>query len=112
MKHILETQERFRALRLIMRLARASHASVADRWLNIDTRPCPLERPRGLTRFNNGVRSERAHYFLIAKYIRPLRLTRDNIVIDIGCGAGRLVCVCSGGGASRVSWALRCQGGW
>ena len=80
-------------LRRLFGLLRTAHDHVSDWRLNIDTRPvlCPL--PHGVSRFDDGIPSEPLHHFLIKRFIGPLSLGPDDVVIDIGCGTGRVACV-------------------
>jgi predicted RNA methylase len=34
-------------------------------------------------------------YYLIWRYLRPVRMTNNDVFYDIGCGSGRLLCVAS-----------------
>ena len=64
-----------------------------DHWLNIDT-----VNPRG-QRFGlqntkaDPVAYEPVDYLLLRRYMRPVKLGPAEVVYDIGCGMGRMLCL-------------------
>jgi SAM-dependent methyltransferase len=94
--------------------ARTVHARTVERRLNIDTMPDPaLMRPSlppldgamndrvAEPRFDDAVDYETLAYRMLWRTLRPLDLTSDDVVYDIGCGMGRIVCVAARAGVKR-----------
>ena len=66
---------------------------VIDRCLNIAT-PYPHRRPYNLaTHFRDAVPNEPLDYLLLRRFMQPERLNDSDIVFDIGCGMGRVLCM-------------------
>jgi len=77
---------------LVLR-GRSLRSVAIDRWLNIST-----VNPRG-QRFGlrnthaDPVAYEPVDYLLLRRYMRPVRLTPEDVVYDVGCGMGRMLCL-------------------
>jgi SAM-dependent methyltransferase len=85
-------QRRSAVLRAAFSEVRSAHERWMDRRLNIDTRSAPHTWALERSRFADDNQNEPLHYFLLHRYARPLRLRPDDVVVDIGCGTGRVVC--------------------
>lgn len=79
----------------IVHIARRLGATIIDRWLNIHTvRPPNLYRSFELsTFFGDALEYQVVDYLLLRRYIKPVRIEPDDVLIDIGCGMGRVLCV-------------------
>jgi len=64
-----------------------------DRMLNIDTVSLPVETVRRDVRFDDSNWYEGFSYMILMKYVRMLKPSIDDVVFDIGCGMGRILCV-------------------
>lgn len=93
-----------RAVREAVLALRTRRARRIEREMNIDTVTVrsPLEVQRG--RFADGVAYEPLDYPLLRRYLRRLSLGPHDVVFDIGCGMGRILCLC---GRTKVG---RCVG--
>lgn len=72
---------------------RRARTFAMERYLNIHTPYPNVERYDLGTLHNDAVPNEPVDYVLLRRFMRPLKLTRDDIVFDIGCGMGRTVCM-------------------
>ena len=64
-----------------------------DRILNIDTVSPPARAIKHRTRFDDAQREDAYSYFKLWKYSNFLKPSEKDIVFDIGCGMGRILCV-------------------
>jgi precorrin-6B methylase 2 len=64
-----------------------------ERRLGINTTSPRGKRYDLATKMADPVPYEATDYFLLRKYIRPLHLKPDDVVYDIGCGMGRMLCL-------------------
>ena len=71
----------------------ACSAKLIDRMLNIDTVSQPAKAINHHTRFGDSLRDDAYSYLKLWKFSNLLKPTRQDIVFDIGCGAGRILCV-------------------
>ncbi|MFO0984147.1 MAG: methyltransferase domain-containing protein [Planctomycetota bacterium] len=69
-----------------------------DRWLGIDTTGV-IHGPRPGTQFGDQLHYECLDYRLQRKYLAALRIGPQDVVIDVGCGLGRVLCACARMGA-------------
>lgn len=70
---------------------RHTRSRVIDRWLGIDTMTVPpFERRSGV--LNDSVHYEPPDYLQLWHTVRRMRLTPTDVVYEIGCGLGRVVC--------------------
>jgi SAM-dependent methyltransferase len=78
---------------------------VRSRWidsrLGIDTRPRCAGGGRAAGFFADGERYESIDYDLLARYARLLPAGPDDVVYDVGCGMGRVLCVFARRGVKR-----------
>jgi predicted RNA methylase len=79
----------------MVRFARRLRANLIDRRLNIHTAPPPdrhlnFELP---TSFDDATEYQVVDYILLRRYMKPVRVGPDDVLIDIGCGMGRVLCV-------------------
>src|SRR5262245_33163401 len=87
--------------------ARRMHAHLVDRALNIDTVPSrenadPEAAPSPIdTRYHDPVSYDVMDYPLLRRFLRPLEMHADDVVFDLGCGMGRMLCVASRMGVHR-----------
>jgi len=66
--------------------------ALMDRMLNIDTVSLPEKITRNV-RFDDFVTYEGLSYWKLWKYINFLKPSRNDVVFDIGCGMGQILCV-------------------
>lgn len=78
--------------RAILRL-RQWRARAIDNALNIHTPYPHSERYRLDTQFGDAVPNEPVDYLLLRKFMKPLALSPQDVMYDIGCGMGRVVCM-------------------
>lgn len=71
----------------------AYSSKLIDRMLNIDTVSPPTKAIDHHTRFNDSLRDDAYSYLKLWKYSNLLKPSREDIVFDIGCGVGRILCV-------------------
>jgi SAM-dependent methyltransferase len=82
-------------VRMSVLSVRTRRARRLERRMRIDTLSPgnPPDGERGLV--HDGCRYEVLDYPLLRRYLRPLRLGNEDVVFDIGCGMGRVLCVCA-----------------
>ena len=85
----------FGLLRWGFREARDLHDLIVDTRLGISTRGHRNESPNEQTRFSDPVFYEPVYYYLLRRYLRELEINDEDTVFDIGCGSGRIVCLCA-----------------
>jgi precorrin-6B methylase 2 len=66
-----------------------------DRMLNIDTVTLPIKAIDHDTRFGDSQRIDAYSYLKLWKYLNLLKPSGEDVVFDIGCGMGRILCVCA-----------------
>jgi len=66
-----------------------------DRILNIDTVSLPVKKISYNTRFDDSTAYIGYSYLKLWKYINLLKSSDEDVVFDIGCGMGRILCVCA-----------------
>ncbi len=64
-----------------------------DRILNIDTISLPEKVINYKTHFDDSKIYEGYSYFQLWKCLRLLKLSHDDVVFDVGCGMGQILCV-------------------
>lgn len=64
-----------------------------DRMLNVDTVSLPAEMISRDVRFDDSYWYEGFSYLILMKYVRLLKPSSDDVVFDIGCGMGRILCM-------------------
>jgi len=64
-----------------------------ESYLNIDTTNPPGKRFSLDTLNADPVPYEAVDYMLLRRYMKPVRLGGDDVVFDIGCGMGRMLCL-------------------
>jgi predicted RNA methylase len=64
-----------------------------ESYLNISTINPPGKRFSLDTRNADPVPYEAVDYVLLQQYMRPVRLTSNDVVFDVGCGMGRVLCL-------------------
>lgn len=85
----------------IVRTTRSLHSRAIDRRLRIDTCMAGLEPAAALSRFNDHREYEPMNYSCIRAFFNALQITPEDVVYDIGCGKGRLLCVAARMGVRR-----------
>jgi precorrin-6B methylase 2 len=82
------------ALRSLVLAERNARSRLCDRWLGINT---IAEYRQGFdpaaTRFRDPIGYEPSDYLILRKYMKPVRLSSDDVVFDVGCGMGRTLCL-------------------
>lgn len=75
-----------------------------DRFLGIDTTgsASPDEQSRSRLTYHDPVKSVAVDYVLLWNTLNALHLRSHDVFVDIGCGAGRAVCVASRRSISKV----------
>ena len=76
-------------------IVRRLRENVIDRRLNIHTAR-PLDRCPSVelsTSFGDADEYQVVDYLLLRRYMEPVRAGPDDVLIDIGCGMGRVLCV-------------------
>jgi predicted RNA methylase len=79
----------------MVHIARRLRERIIDRRLNIQTAR-PLDRCASgelPSCFGDALEYQVVDYQLLHRYMEPLRVGPDDVVIDIGCGMGRVLCV-------------------
>lgn len=84
---------RFGGLKSVILAGRRVRERAIERWLGIDTVSPPGKRFDLGTHFADPVPYEPVDYVLLRRYTRPIRLRPDDVVVDIGCGMGRMLCL-------------------
>jgi predicted RNA methylase len=79
----------------IVHITRRLRETIIDRQLNIHTVRPPDVRPSiGLaSSFGDALEYQVVDYQLLRRYVEPLHIGPDDVLIDIGCGMGRVLCV-------------------
>jgi SAM-dependent methyltransferase len=79
----------------MVHIARRLRENIIDRRLNIRTaRPLDRRPSIGLSSsFGDALEYQVVDYQLLRRYMEPLRIGPDDVLIDIGCGMGRVLCV-------------------
>ena len=89
--------KRARSLRVLAARVRRCKSILIDRVLGIRTTPEAGRTFRdvgsGERRYEDSVGYQPLDYSLLARFLRPLRLGAEDVVFDIGCGSGRVLCV-------------------
>ena len=70
---------------------KSAHNSLWDRCLGVDT--AVQTRPSDTSLYRDALKANAVAYGVIFRYVRLLRLQPSDVVYDIGCGAGRPLCV-------------------
>jgi SAM-dependent methyltransferase len=84
---------RQRAYQVFDRIVRPLWTMINEHVLNISTVPSKREgRPNG-TMFCDSQGYDSNDYFHIRKLLRSLNLTSSDVVYDLGCGMGRMLCL-------------------
>lgn len=78
-------------LRPLLRLTQNAVEKPFDYLLRIDTLRL-LGMDTSANRFADGTHYQPVSYLLLPRLLRPLHLNAEDVVFDIGAGAGRLVC--------------------
>jgi hypothetical protein len=98
--NLAQALRRFPLVAHSVRAARQRRARRIDRRLGIDTVPPDTNSakagsgPAGAgSQFNDAVAYDVMDYPLIGRFLKPLHLTQHDVLFDIGCGMGRLLCV-------------------
>src|SRR5262245_13385365 len=92
-QRVVAQLRRCAAARACVLEARRLQNILIDRELGIRT-VCPRGRTIvGPTTFDDPVYYEATDYALLGRYIKPLRLRRDDVIFEVGCGMGRTLCV-------------------
>jgi len=68
-------------------------AKLIDRMLNIDTVTPPMKAIDYDTRFGDSHEFDTYSYLKLWKYLNLLKPSSEDVVFDIGCGMGRILCV-------------------
>jgi SAM-dependent methyltransferase len=88
-------------LRSAVLAARRARVRRMERRFNIDTLPTGNSAVRPVTIFGDPVVYDAMDYPLLLAYLRRLKLRPDDVVYDIGCGMGRILCAASRAGVAR-----------
>jgi len=90
---ITDRLRRLGGLKSLVLKGRDLRTRAIDRWLNINT-VNPRGQRLGLENTNaDPVAYEPVDYLLLRRYMRPVKLASDDVVYDIGCGMGRMLCL-------------------
>lgn len=81
------------ALRAVVLWVRRRRDDLIDKRLNIKTSYGSVAAEEYRSKFDDPVEYDVVDYLLVRKFIKPLTLTSDDVVFDIGCGTGRVVCL-------------------
>jgi precorrin-6B methylase 2 len=65
---------------------------VIDRWLGIRTCSRESDFRNPAARFGDGIRYVPNSYLFLSALLRPLELSPEDVVVDVGCGMGRTLC--------------------
>jgi SAM-dependent methyltransferase len=88
-------------MKLLDRL-REFEASVGDRVLGISTLGLAVgAHPEAAARHLDSNWYQSKNFYLNWRFLRALQLTPEDVIFDVGCGAGRLLCVASLFGCRR-----------
>jgi len=87
----------------IVHIARRLRANVIDKRLNINTLPPPDRylSSESSTLFGDAIEYQVVDYQLLRRYIEPVQVGPDDVLIDIGCGMGRVLCIFSRKGVRK-----------
>ena len=66
---------------------------MCDWFLGVKTIDCEGMRTRSKGRFADAFPYGSTHHFTLYWHLRRMKLKSDDVFFDIGCGAGRLVCL-------------------
>src|SRR6266540_3445903 len=67
--------------------------AICDTVLGVNTLGCEAgERPHGAF-YSDASKYHSKCYSLIWQYLRPVRFQEDDVFYDVGCGAGRVLCL-------------------
>lgn len=80
------------SLRATVLALRQARNDLIDRWLNIRTDGLAVPRRRTATQHEDFYDYQAIDYLLLYKYMRSVRLRPSDVVFDIGCGMGRVIC--------------------
>jgi cyclopropane fatty-acyl-phospholipid synthase-like methyltransferase len=83
-----------------MQASRRARARMIDWRLNIDTVPSD-HSARPATQNNDAVAYDVMDYPLLRRFIAKLMLQPSDVLVDIGCGKGRILCVAGRAGIAR-----------
>jgi len=90
---ITDRLRRLGGLKSLVLKGRDLRTRAIDRWLNINT-VNPRGQRFGLQNTNaDPVAYEPVDYLLLRRYMRPVALGPKDVVYDIGCGMGRMLCL-------------------
>lgn len=81
------------ALTRMVVAGRCARTRLIEQWLNIDTSGPHGSGASLTTRFADPVDYETIDYRLIHEYLKPVPFRAPDVFVDIGCGAGRLLCL-------------------
>src|SRR5207253_454119 len=79
----------------MVHIARQLRENIIERRLNIRTAR-PLDRCPSVelsTSFGDALEYQVVDYLLLRRYMEPVLVGPDDVLIDIGCGMGRVLCV-------------------
>ncbi len=85
--------KRLRGIRSLYWGLRNAADRAVDRYLGIDTFTSPVPAITGMGQHADGNDYEGVYYELLFKSVRFLKPTAEDVVFDIGCGTGRVLCV-------------------
>ncbi len=87
------TLRELKFLRAAVLGARRQRTLLIERWLNIDTTgETENDEVQGACNADT-VGYAPTDYLLLRKFMAPVRHTPEDVVVDIGCGMGRLLCL-------------------
>ena len=101
MAPLADRMRRVSALKRAVVKIRQWRTSAIDRALNIHTPYPHPDRYRLDTQFGDAVPNEPVDYLLLRKFMKPLDLSPQDVVYDIGCGMGRVLCAFARRNVSR-----------
>ena len=93
MVHLNQKPDPFSSLRMSYLKYSVYTNRLIDRMLNIDTVSPPTKAIDHHSRFGDSHGNAAYSYLKLWKYSSLLKPSREEIVFDIGCGAGRILCV-------------------
>lgn len=99
-KRLPDRAREINTLRRMFGLWRGLTASAEDRWRGIKTETVLV--PRGVTAGKDVHLYVPLAYGQARKVLRTLRLTRNDVVMDVGCGLGRILVMAACGPARKV----------
>lgn len=101
MHEMLRTLRHVKWLPRTARQVRRAYSRMMDLRLNIDTADAePPVRPAG-TRHGDALEYEALDYPVIERFLDHLDVRESDVVYDIGCGKGRILCVAARRGPRR-----------